>query len=48
MCILYFEVEDDYLANSLLVNIESEIVEKYNYEDVLVHFKGVKKRRADL
>ena len=41
-------MEDDYLANSLLVNIENEIVEKYSYEDVLVHFKGVKKRRADL
>ncbi|XP_040258830.1 uncharacterized protein [Aegilops tauschii subsp. strangulata] len=41
-------MEDDYLANSLLVNIESEIVEKYSYEDVLVHFKGVKKRRAGL
>ena len=41
-------MEDDYLANSLLVKIESEITEKYSYEDVLMHFKGAKKRKANL
>jgi hypothetical protein len=42
------KMEDEFLANSLLVNIEREIAEKYNYEDILEHFTGVKKRRADL
>jgi hypothetical protein len=42
------KMEDDFLANSLLVNIEREITEKYSYEDVLAHFTGKKKRRADL
>jgi hypothetical protein len=41
-------MEDDFLANSLLVNIEREIIEKYSYGDVLAHFTGKKKRRADL
>ena len=41
-------MEDDYLANSLLVNIESAIMEKYSYEDVLMHFKGGKKRKDNL
>ena len=36
-------MEDDFLANNLLVNIEGELLEKYSYEDVLVHFKGAKK-----
>jgi hypothetical protein len=42
------KMKDDFLANSLLVNIEREITEMYSYEDVLVHFTGAKKRRADL
>jgi len=42
------KMEDDFLANSLLVNIEREITEKYSYDDVLEHFAGVKNRRADL
>ncbi|XP_051222110.1 uncharacterized protein [Lolium perenne] len=41
------KMEDEFLANSLLVNIEREIAEKYNYEDILEHFSG-KKRRSDL
>jgi hypothetical protein len=41
-------MEDEFLANSLLVNIEKEIAEKYSYEDVLEHFTGAKRRRADL
>jgi hypothetical protein len=40
-------MEDEFLANSLLVNIEREIAEKYSYEDILEHFSG-KKRRSDL
>jgi hypothetical protein len=42
------KMEDEFLANSLLVNIEREIAEKYSYEDILEHFTGVKKRRSDL
>jgi hypothetical protein len=40
----------EFLANSLLVNIEREIAEKYSYEDILEHFTGVgvKRRRSDL
>jgi hypothetical protein len=41
------KMEDDYLANSLLVNIEGEILETYNYEDVIEDFKK-KNRKADL
>jgi hypothetical protein len=42
------KMDDDFLANSLLVNIERDITEKYSYWDVLAHFAGKKKRRADL
>jgi hypothetical protein len=42
------KMEDDYLANSLLVNIEGEILETYSYEDVIEDFKSEKGRRADL
>jgi hypothetical protein len=41
---LHNKMEDDFLANILLVNIEREITEKYSYEDVLAHFTGKKKR----
>jgi hypothetical protein len=42
------KMEDDYLANSLLVNIEGEILETYSYEDVIEDFRSEKGRRADL
>jgi hypothetical protein len=42
------KMEDEFLANSLLVNIEREIAEKYSYDDVLEHFTAAKRRRADL
>ena len=41
------KMEDDYLANSLLVNIEAELLETYSYEDVIEDFKK-KNRKADL
>ncbi|XP_047060073.1 uncharacterized protein LOC124666789 [Lolium rigidum] len=41
------KMEDDYLANSLLVNIECEILETYSYEDVIEDFRK-KNRKADL
>ena len=39
-------MEDDYLTNSLLVNIEGEIMETYSYEDVIEDFRSAKRRRA--
>ena len=41
------KMEDEFLINSLLVNIEREIAEKYDYEDILLHFTATKRRRAD-
>jgi hypothetical protein len=42
------KMEDDYLSNSLLVNIEGEILETYSYEDVIEDFRRKKNRKADL
>ena len=40
-------MEDDHLANNLLVNIEGEILETYSYKDVLEDFRSKKDRKAD-
>jgi hypothetical protein len=43
------KMEDDYLTNSPLVNIEDEILETYSYEDpVIEDFRSEKSRGADL
>jgi hAT family C-terminal dimerisation region len=42
------KMEDEFLANSLLVYIEDEIAESYNYDDIILDFKKLKKGRADL
>ena len=42
------KMEDDFLTNSLLVNIEGEILECYSYEDVIEDFRKKKNRKADL
>ena len=42
------KMEDDYLANNLLVNIEGGILETYTYEDVIADFRSKKNRKADL
>jgi hypothetical protein len=39
-------MEDDFLANSMLVNIEAEILGDYNYEDIIHDFIDVKKRKV--
>lgn len=39
-------MEDDYLANNLLVNIEGEILETYSYEDVIADFSGKKRSES--
>jgi hypothetical protein len=41
------KIEDQYLANSLLVQVEGEIVEHYTYDDIISDFKDLKNRRAD-
>jgi len=41
------KIEDQYLANSLLVQVEGEIVEHYTYDDIISYFKDLKNRRAD-
>jgi hypothetical protein len=41
-------MEDDYLANNLLVNIEGDILDTYNYDEVIADFRSKKDRKADL
>lgn len=41
-------MEDEYLANNLLVNIEEEVADKWTYEDIIEEFKKQKSRRVDL
>jgi hypothetical protein len=41
-------MEDDFLADNLLVHIEGEIVDKYNYEDIMKKFNDAKRRRVEL
>jgi hypothetical protein len=42
------KMEDEYLANNLLVHIEGDLLEDYNYDDVISDFKSIKNRAADL
>ena len=42
------KMEDEFLANSLLVNIEGELADKWSYDDIISEFKKQKSRRADL
>jgi hypothetical protein len=42
------KLEDDNLANNMLVHIEGDILEKYKYDDVISDFKSIKDRAADL
>ena len=41
-------MEDGFLANNRLVNIEGDILETYNYDDVIADFRSKKDRKADL
>ena len=41
------KIEDQYLANSLLVQVEGEIVEHYTYDDIISDFKDLKNIRVD-
>ena len=45
---LRHRMEDDFLANNLLVNIEGDILETYKYDDVISDFKAIKDRTTDL
>ena len=42
------KMEDENLANNLVVHIEREIAEKYNFEAILLEFKSMNDRKADL
>jgi hypothetical protein len=41
------KMEDEFLANSMLVHIEGEIARGYSYEDIIADFQSRKKRRLD-
>jgi hypothetical protein len=41
------KMEDEFLANSMLVHIEGEIARGYSYEDIIADFQSQKKRRLD-
>jgi hypothetical protein len=40
------KMEDDFLTNNMPVHMEVEVMEDYNYEDIIDDFNDVKKRRA--
>jgi hypothetical protein len=41
---LHNKMEDNYVANSLLVQVEREIVAQYSYEHIMADFKARKNR----
>jgi hypothetical protein len=41
-------MEDDFLADSMLLQIEWEIASKISYEDIIADFKATNNRRAFL
>jgi hypothetical protein len=38
-------MEDEFFADILLVYIEGEITESYNYDDIIFYFKKLKKKK---
>ena len=40
-------MEDEFLANSMLVHIEGEIARACGYKDIISEFQDLKKRRVD-
>ena len=41
------KMEDEFLANNLVVHIEGEIARDYSYEDIITDFWNLKKRKVD-
>jgi hypothetical protein len=41
------KMEDDYLANSLLIHIEGEIMRNCTYNDIVNEFKDLKERKVE-
>jgi len=41
------KMEDEFLANNLVVHIEGEIARDYSYEDIITDFQNLKKRKVD-
>jgi hypothetical protein len=42
------KMEDDFLANNMLVHIEAEVMKDYNYEDIIDDFNDMKKKKGGL
>jgi hypothetical protein len=40
-------MEDEFLANNLVVHIEGKIARDYSYEDIITDFRNLKKRKVD-
>jgi hypothetical protein len=40
-------MDGDYLANSLLIHIEGEIIRNYTYDDIVTDFKDLKERKSE-
>jgi hypothetical protein len=38
-------MDDDYLANSLLIHIEGEIIENYTNDDIITDFKDMEEKK---
>jgi hypothetical protein len=41
------KMDDDYLANRLLIHIEGEIIGNYTYDDIITDFKDLKERKVE-
>ena len=41
-------MEDGNVANNLVVHIEREFTEKYNFEDILMEVRSMADQKADL
>jgi hypothetical protein len=39
------KMDDDYLANSLLIHIEGEIIENYTNDDIITDFKDMEEKK---
>jgi hypothetical protein len=42
------KMEDNFLANNMLVHIEAEVMKDYNYKDIIDDFNDMKKKKGGL
>jgi hypothetical protein len=40
-------MDEDYLANNLLIHIEGAIIRNYTYDDIITDFKDLKERKSE-